>query len=90
MSLLLPLFGYVPSLYIYVCNIWQLFINSYHRLDLTEKEFTVGADIYAAKCCTLIIIDNKSLFEIFNLLGSKNTSIIQIHTSHLKRRYIKS
>lgn len=48
------------SLYIYVCNIWQLFINSYHRLDLTEKEFTVGADIYAAKRCT-VIIDKKLL-----------------------------
>lgn len=90
MSPLWPLFRYVPSLYICVCDYWQLFINSYHRLDLTEKEFTVGADIFAAKCCTLVIIDKKLLFEIFNLLGSKNTSIIQIHTSHIKARYIKS
>lgn len=50
----------------------------------------MGADIFAAKCCTLVIIDKKLLFEIFNLLGSKNTSIIQIHTSHIKARYIKS
>ena len=48
MSLLLPLLRYVPPLYIHVYNYQWLFIDSYHRLDLTEKEFTVGADTFAA------------------------------------------
>ena len=77
MSLLLPLLRYVPPLYIHVYNYQLIFINSYQRLDFTEKEFTVGADTFAAKYCTLFIIDKKSTSKILISLALKTLALFK-------------